>query len=104
VEWLRLGVDLKAKLFLDSIPGDASLAAVPRDGGVEVSQIFQVLNSSAQALKFIVKFANGDFLCDLLRSNHSQRPPSGERKDPSPGPLRLVKTPAASHPLPRGEG
>jgi hypothetical protein len=24
--------------------------------------------------------------------------------DPSPGPLRLMKTPAAVHPLPKGEG
>jgi len=24
--------------------------------------------------------------------------------DPSPGPLRLVKAPAAGHPLPKGEG
>jgi hypothetical protein len=24
--------------------------------------------------------------------------------NPSPGPLRLVKAPAASHPLPKGEG
>jgi len=24
--------------------------------------------------------------------------------DPSPGPLRLVKAPAARHPLPKGEG
>jgi hypothetical protein len=27
-----------------------------------------------------------------------------DRRDPSPGPLRLAKTPAAVHPLPRGEG
>ena len=26
------------------------------------------------------------------------------RKDPSPVPLRLVKAPAAGHPLPKGEG
>jgi hypothetical protein len=27
-----------------------------------------------------------------------------EASDPSPGPLRLMKTPAAVHPLPKGEG
>jgi hypothetical protein len=30
-------------------------------------------------------------------------PPPAERGAPSPGPLRLVKAPAAAHPLPRGE-
>jgi hypothetical protein len=33
------------------------------------------------------------------RSGFAFRPP-----DPSPGPLRLVKAPAAGHPLPKGEG
>jgi len=28
----------------------------------------------------------------------------GDESDPSPGPRRLVKTPDAAHPLPKGEG
>jgi hypothetical protein len=47
-------------------------------------------------LPFDVSLLTFDFIFDLCLLSRTT--------DPSPGPLRLVKAPAAGHPLPKGEG
>jgi very-short-patch-repair endonuclease len=52
----------------------------------------------------VLRLPNGHVMKDPEGFVKKVRECALDRRDPSPGPLRLVKTPAASHPLPKGEG
>jgi hypothetical protein len=54
------------KLFFNFVPGDAWLAGIAPEGSVEVTQIFQIFYSSAQALNLRMKLADGDAKCLAL--------------------------------------